>query len=76
MAQTECCSSCRHSISYEKDSPLVCRLRKLKVHQELAAFVFCHHWTKQSPSLPELDPNHSHIARQLDFERTLSIRDT
>ena len=76
MAQKECCRSCRHGLSSHKETALFCRLRKLNVHSELATFVFCHHWTKKSPSLPDLDEKQSQIARQLDFERALVSKET
>ncbi|CAK24882.1 hypothetical protein [Synechococcus sp. CS-197] len=47
-----------------------CRLRHLPVHAELARLVWCHHWTAQQPSLPELKPGDAHRPRgdrQLDL---------
>ncbi|QNJ07392.1 hypothetical protein SynMEDNS5_02705 [Synechococcus sp. MEDNS5] len=40
------------------------------MHAELARLVWCHHWTAQRPSLPELEPGKAHLPRgdrQLDL---------
>ncbi len=50
-----------------------CRLRNLVLPAELAKFAFCHHWTRRSPSLPEIKENQVALLneRQLDFSLNL-----
>jgi hypothetical protein len=33
-----------------------CQLRQLPIHPELAADLWCHHWTARPPRLPVLNP--------------------
>jgi len=75
MVKKECCRSCGHCISSAAASSLWCRLRKIKIHSHIAPFVFCHHWTQQSPSLPKIDNKQFDLDKQLDFERSLVSRD-
>ena len=75
MVKKECCRSCGHCISSANSNFFWCRLRKLKVHTDLASFVFCHHWTQKSPSLPKINDKYFQLEKQLDFERTLSSQD-
>ena len=75
MARKECCRSCVHCISSDTGTAFSCRLREIAIHPEIAAFVFCHHWTKKSPRLPNLDEKDVPIDRQLDFDRALASRE-
>ena len=51
-----------------------CRLRKIRVHAEIAPFAFCHHWTKKSPILPNLEEKGSELCMdtQLELGRELA----
>ena len=67
---TQSCHSCAHCAAPTSQQGGWCRLRHLPVHAELARLVWCHHWTAQRPSLPELDPGKAHLPnvdRQLDL---------
>tara|TARA_Y100001968_G_scaffold309368_1_gene329057 strand:- start:709 stop:939 length:231 start_codon:yes stop_codon:yes gene_type:complete len=75
MVRKECCRSCAHCISSETGTVFSCRLRQIAIHSEIATFVFCHHWTKKSPILPNLDEKDVPIDRQLDFDRALASRE-
>ncbi len=75
MAHNQCCRSCRHYIASESGALFWCRLRKLKVHSDIATVVFCHHWTRQSPSLPKIEDKYCQFEQQLDFEKSLSTRE-
>jgi hypothetical protein len=34
-----------------------CQLRQLPIHPELAAELWCHHWTARPPRLPVMAPH-------------------
>ncbi len=74
MAHKECCRTCAHCSAVTSGAYLWCRLRKLNVHSEMATFVFCHHWSRSAPSLPELNRTESKKDKQLDFGRVLTSR--
>ena len=69
MKNRECCRSCAHCTSVKSSNQLWCELRKIKVHSDIAAFVFCHHWVKSSPILPILDGKKIQSDKQLSFGR-------
>ncbi|WP_320663604.1 metal-binding protein [Prochlorococcus sp. MIT 1223] len=72
MINKESCRSCAHCTSAQISKEFWCRLRKIKVHSEIATVAFCHHWTKSVPSLPVLNKSDVSLDKQLDFARTLS----
>ena len=69
----QCCRTCKHCGVGQASSDFWCRLRKIRVHPEIAPFAVCHHWTKRPPSLPKLDEKiiEACTDRQLEFERAL-----
>ena len=71
MPTKECCRTCDHCLSSQSDSGGFCRLRKIKVHSDIAPFAVCHHWTRRPPSLPKLDEKPLDVCtdRQLEFGR-------
>ncbi len=72
MANKECCRTCGHCSTNLSSGDLWCRLRGLAVHSEMASFVFCHHWSRSAPSLPDLN-GEIKFDKQLDFgSRVLS----
>jgi len=74
MSTRECCRSCQHCVARQAATGSWCQLRKISFHGDIAAFAFCHHWTKRSPSLPILDePDREYgLEKQLEFGRELS----
>tara|TARA_B100000131_G_scaffold168760_1_gene163159 strand:+ start:192 stop:347 length:156 start_codon:yes stop_codon:yes gene_type:complete len=48
-------------------------LRRIKLHPDIAEFVFCHHWKKREPSLPVLDQKNIYAGKQLDFGKKFAI---
>ncbi len=73
MLTKESCGNCKHCGFSEKASEGWCRLRDIKVHKEVMQFVFCHHWTKKEPSLPNFKEtiSKSPTDLQLEFNRAL-----
>ncbi len=73
MSTKECCRTCVHCLSCQGASGGLCRLRKIKVHSDIASFAVCHHWTKRPPSLPKLEERVISVCkdRQLEFGRAL-----
>ncbi len=45
-----------------------CRLRRISVHQDLAKFALCHHWTASNPSLPQIKPDSGQDSFNLQLE--------
>jgi hypothetical protein len=52
MANRACCRSCRHCVPPQGGESGWCQLRRLPIHPELAAELWCHHWTARPPRLP------------------------
>jgi hypothetical protein len=52
MGNRACCRSCRHCTPPSGVEMGWCQLRKLPIHAELAAELWCHHWTARPPRLP------------------------
>ncbi|MEX0589074.1 MAG: hypothetical protein WD136_07425 [Cyanobium sp.] len=52
MGQRSCCRSCRHCTPPSGAEMGWCQLRQLAIHPELAADLWCHHWTARPPRLP------------------------
>jgi hypothetical protein len=52
MGQRPCCRSCRHCSAPNGAEFGWCQLRQLPIHPELAAELWCHHWTARPPRLP------------------------
>ena len=69
MAAKRCCRSCKHCATSHFDSFSLCNLRKLKIHSDIDAFVFCHHWIKKEPNLPNISKKF--VDQQLDFGKAL-----
>ena len=68
MRLTECCKNCNHCNWPNTSSYGWCRLRKIKVHSEIAQFAFCHHWSSKEPILPNLREKEFNLDTQLDFD--------
>ena len=75
MSLNECCKNCNHCILGRSSDHGWCLLRRIKVHPDIAQFVFCHHWIKREPSLPLLEEKHLYFDKQLDFGKTLATLD-
>ena len=73
MSTNECCRTGEHCLSSQGAAGGWCRLRKIKVHPDIAPFAVCHHWTKKAPSLPKLEEKSNEVCtdRQLEFGRAL-----
>ena len=73
MPTKECCRTCNHCQLSQSQSFGWCRLRDIKVHQDIASFAFCYHWTKKSPALPKIEnqTNESMKDLQLEFNKAL-----
>ncbi|MBU6249594.1 MAG: hypothetical protein KGO47_00290 [Cyanobacteria bacterium REEB417] len=52
MGQRPCCRSCRHCAPPSGAEFGWCQLRQLPIHPELAAELWCHHWSARPPRLP------------------------
>jgi hypothetical protein len=52
MGHRACCRSCRHCTPPAGEQLGWCQLRKLPIHPDLAAELWCHHWTARPPRLP------------------------
>ena len=74
MAHKECCRTCVHSSSVKPGIGLWCRLRQINVHADLATFAFCHHWSRSSPLLPEINGAENKLDKQLEFAPVISSR--
>lgn len=48
-------------------------MRRLAIHSELAADLWCHHWTPRPPRLPSVD--HAPVAIPLLANRQLALTD-
>ncbi len=73
MPTKECCSTCQHCCAGQTSADAWCRLRKIRVHPEIAVFALCHHWTKRPPMLPKIREGKHEPAmdKQLELGRTL-----
>ncbi len=69
MGQRPNCRSCRHCQPPQAGEAGWCRLRRLPIHPDLAAELWCHHWTARPPRLPGAEavvvPLHPPADRQL-----------
>lgn len=72
MGARPCCRSCRHCSPPTGVEMGWCRLRKLPIHQELAAELWCHHWTARPPRLPVMGDTSALEPRQGDRQLALS----
>tara|TARA_Y100001968_G_scaffold318261_1_gene348251 strand:+ start:571 stop:795 length:225 start_codon:yes stop_codon:yes gene_type:complete len=73
MKPKRCCRSCNHYVSSNIDSFLLCKLRKLKIHSDIASCVFCHHWIIKEPHLPNISKKF--VDQQLDFGKELILNE-
>jgi len=78
MGQRPCCRSCRHCSPPSGAEFGWCQLRQLPIHPELAADLWCHHWTARPPRLPAVTSSASAVRsavtganRQLRLEAVL-----
>jgi len=56
MGNRPSCRSCRHCTPPSGAELGWCQLRQLAIHPELAAELWCHHWTARPPRLPVMAP--------------------
>ena len=77
MSTKTCCKTCQHCCLGQATSDGWCRLRRIRVHSDIAVFALCHHWTKRAPSLPTFDDkNIDDVSdQQLEFDRDLVVSD-
>ncbi|MBM5799911.1 MAG: hypothetical protein FJ077_03520 [Cyanobacteria bacterium K_DeepCast_35m_m2_023] len=71
MGQRPCCRSCRHCSPPSGSDFGWCQLRQLPIHPELAADLWCYHWTARPPRLPVVSPG-GPANRQLQIESLLA----
>jgi hypothetical protein len=79
MPHRPSCRSCSHCSIPQGSSAGWCRLRQLGIHPELAAELWCHHWTARPPRLPATaasggasgEPEAGGRCRQLSLEMVL-----
>ena len=71
MTAKRSCRSCNQFVSSDFDSCSWCKLRKIKIHSEISALVFCYHWIKKEPNLPKI--SEKSVNQQLDFGKELVI---
>ena len=76
MSFSECCKNCKHCVTGRSSAHGWCSLRKIKLHSEIAQFVYCHHWMQREPLLPSIEERHLHIDQQLDFGKALVNSDS
>ena len=73
MGHRSCCRNCRHCSPPAGQEPGWCQLRRLPIHAELAAELWCHHWTARPPRLPQLsDPQ---LTETATHNRQLALSD-
>jgi hypothetical protein len=79
MGHRPSCRSCRHCTPPSGEQLGVCHLRQLAIHAELAADLWCHHWTPRPPRLPVTAPASTgngtagRSNHQLSLEKALQI---
>ncbi len=77
MGQRPNCRSCNHCQAPEASFGGVeqswCQMRRLAIHPELAADLWCHPWTPRPPRLPSVD--HSLVAIPTPANRQLALTD-
>lgn len=56
MGNRPSCRSCRHCTPPGESGPGWCQLRRLPIHPDLVAELWCHHWTPRPPRLPVTTP--------------------
>ena len=77
MANNQCCRTGGHCVTNQSAGFGWCQLRKIRIHSEIAPLVFCHHWIKSEPSLPNIEiKKEFHMDRQLDFEKVFLNNET
>jgi hypothetical protein len=59
MGNRPSCRRCRHCTPPSEGQLGWCQLRRLPIHPELVAELWCHHWTARPPHLPVMAPSHS-----------------
>ena len=69
MTLKRSCMSCNQCVSSHFDSLSWCKLRKIKIHAEISAFVSCGHWIKKEPNLTKV--SEAVVHQQLDFGKVL-----
>ena len=57
MGQRPSCRGCRHCSPPVDGKPGWCQLRQLAIHPDLAAELWCHHWTARPPRLLRINDN-------------------
>jgi hypothetical protein len=72
MGNRPSCRSCRHCIPPAGAELGWCQLRQLPIHPELAAELWCHHWTARPPKLPVMVPHGAAALPLADEQLTLA----
>ncbi len=74
MTIQECCKTCQHCHSGHSAQNEWCGMRQIPVHEDIAQFAVCHHWTKRAPSLPKIEENMFDLGvdRQLELDRSVA----
>lgn len=72
MGNRPSCRSCRHCIPPAGMELGWCQLRQLPIHPELAAELWCHHWTARPPKLPVMAPHGVSAQPPADEQLTLA----
>ncbi len=74
MGNRPCCRSCRHCTQPSGVEMGWCQLRKLPIQGELAAELWCHHWTARPPRLPVMGDSPAELLPH-PGERQLALTD-
>ncbi len=77
MTPKSCCRTCKHCVPAQSALFSLCKLRRIKIHNEIGIFAFCHHWGKKEPSLPIVNNQVTDKVadKQLDFGKVLVCSD-
>ena len=73
MTAKRSCRSCNQCVSSHFDSFSWCKLRKIKIHSEISAFVSCGHWIRKEHNFPKISERSAE--QQLDFAKVLLIKE-
>ena len=71
MTAKRCCRSCKQFVSSKDKELSLCRLRKIKIHSEIATFALCHHWMRKDSNLDVI--KEKYVDKQLDFAKVLVV---
>ena len=73
MTSKSCCRTCKHCVSAQSALFSICKVRGVKIHHEVGAFAFCHHWSMKEAALPIIKNTtiDKSTEKQLEFGKVL-----